>query len=174
LADLAQIAHPQKQVEWLGSRIAISKALTMKGLVYKGLQKDEFHKPHLINLAQGVSLTHTHGYAAAVVSTQHEVGIDLENISEKIRKVAHKFLAPNEAQHAQDDLGKMAVYWSAKEALYKIYGKRGLFFATELLIEPFELSSNFITKGRILTQDFDQTYRIQVHIFDNCVLTVAY
>jgi phosphopantetheinyl transferase len=44
-----------------------------------------------------------------------------------------------EAIHPGEKIEKLILYWSAKEALYKLYGKGEIAFTTQLLIEPFTL-----------------------------------
>jgi hypothetical protein len=58
-------------------------------------------------------------------------------------------LSPTELQDAGNNLTKHCVYWCAKEALYKIDGKKGLHFSNQLNIEPFELQEAGGLKGII-------------------------
>ncbi|MBD2754539.1 4'-phosphopantetheinyl transferase family protein [Spirosoma validum] len=135
--DLATITHPAQRIEWLACRIAIRQLVEAEGMVYSGLQKDEFGKPHLINSPWHVSLSHTIGWAAAVLHRSRPVGIDIEPIRDQFRRVVPRVLSDSEIAHAAGDPNRLAVYWCAKEALYKLYGKRQLTFREHLHIEPF-------------------------------------
>ncbi len=140
-ADLAEgegISHPQKRLEFLASRVLMQTMAEAAGLRYDGLVKDTFGKPSLANHPDWqLSLTHSRRHAAAVLHPSQAVGIDLEAPSEALRRVAHRILSPTELAHAGGDLRRLAVYWTAKEALYKLHGRRGLFFSTQLSVEPF-------------------------------------
>lgn len=135
--DLAGISHPMQRVEWLACRGAIRQLVEEQGLVYRGLYKDEFGKPHLIGAPWHISLSHTSGWAAAVLHRTRPVGIDIEPIRDQFRRVVPRVLSEAEIAHAAGEPSRLAVYWCAKEALYKLYGKRQLSFRDHLHVEPF-------------------------------------
>lgn len=136
--DLATISHPVQRIEWLACRVAIRQLVEAQGGRYWGLQKDEFGKPHLIDSTWHISLSHTAGWAAAVLHQSRPVGVDIEPIRDQFRRVVPRVLSDSEIAHAAGDLNRLAVYWCAKEALYKLYGKRQLTFRDHLHIEPFD------------------------------------
>ncbi|WP_026260562.1 4'-phosphopantetheinyl transferase family protein [Spirosoma luteum] len=135
--ELAMITHPAQRVEWLACRVAIRKLIVEQGARYQGLQKDEFGKPFLIDSHWHISLSHTSGWAAAILHKSRPVGIDIEPIREQFRRVVPRVLSANEITHAANDPHRLAIYWCAKEALYKLYGKRQLTFREHLHVEPF-------------------------------------
>ena len=135
--DLAGISHPSQRIEWLACRVAIRQLVEAQGMSYKGLRKDEFGKPHLIDSPWHISLSHTSGWAAAVLHRSRPVGIDIEPIREQFKRVVPRVLSESEINHAAGDPNRLAVYWCAKEALYKLYGKRQLTFREHLQVEPF-------------------------------------
>ncbi|AUD03205.1 4'-phosphopantetheinyl transferase family protein [Spirosoma pollinicola] len=135
--DLAGISHPSQRIEWLACRVAIRQLVEAQGMSYKGLRKDEFGKPHLIDSPWHISLSHTSGWAAAVLHRSRPVGIDIEPIREQFKRVVPRVLSESEINHAAGDPNRLAVYWCAKEALYKLYGKRQLTFREHLHVEPF-------------------------------------
>jgi len=71
------------------------------------------------------------------------VGIDLEVPTDKFQKLYQRFLNKKEQELLFDpnDLRKVQLAWSAKEALYKIIGIEAVNFDKQLEIKPFELSS---------------------------------
>lgn len=136
-AELATVSHPMQRIEWLACRVAIRQLVEAQGASYRGLQKDEFGKPHLIDSPWHISLSHTTGWAAAVLHRSRPVGIDIEPIRDQFRRVVPRVLSESEIAHAAGDPNRLAVYWCAKEALYKRYGKRQLTFREHLHVEPF-------------------------------------
>ena len=140
--DLSGISHPAQRVEWLACRAAIRELAEMRGLSYAGLQKDAFGKPHLVNSPWSISLSHTGGWAAAVLHRSRPVGIDIEPIRDQFRRVVPRVLSADELAYANGDAGRLAVYWCAKEALYKLSGKRNLTFREHLHVEPFADGAN--------------------------------
>jgi 4'-phosphopantetheinyl transferase len=145
----SEIISVQKKKEWLAGRTLIKTLVEKSELEYHGLRKDEFGKPFLINHSHSISLTHSFPYVAAQIDTQQSVGIDLEQPKEKLLKIAHRVMADYELADAGQDITKHCVYWCAKEALYKVYGRRGLIFSNHLTIEPFILQDSGNLKGRI-------------------------
>jgi phosphopantetheinyl transferase len=150
-----EIISEQKKLEWLAGRTLIKTLVEQSGLEYHGLRKDEFGKPFLKNHPNPISLTHSFPYVAAQIDIRQSVGIDLEQPKDKLLKIAHRVMADYELADAGQDIVKHCVYWCAKEALYKVYGKRGLIFSNHLNIEPFKLQSFGKLKGRIEGQGND-------------------
>ena len=137
LEELDTIRHPAQRVEWVACRVAVQQLTQELGLDYVGLKKDKYGKPHLINAPWHISLSHTTGWAAAIIHKSRPVGIDVEPIREQFKRVVPRVLSESEIAHAARDIGRLAIYWCAKEALYKLYGKRELTFREHLYVEPF-------------------------------------
>lgn len=171
-AEARALLHPQKRLEFAASRALLRYLTGLAGLPYDGLSKDDFGKPTLRGHAWHLSLTHDGRYAAAVMHPSHPVGIDLETPRETLRRVAPRVLSPTELAHADNDLHRLAVYWTAKEALYKLYGKRGLFFSTQLHVAPFGRGDDVVT-GAIQTEGLEQTCRITMRRVGDAFLAVA-
>ena len=171
-AELAGISHTQKQIEFFCSRLTIKHLADKLDIQYLGIKKDEFGKPYLVGSDWQFSLTHTAEYVAAVMHKCLPLGIDMERPSEKLLKIAHKFLSETERTDADSDLEKLCIYWSAKEALYKLYGKRKVIFIDNLLIRPFGKHQQVIN-GRLKINDIDQSYQIIVEKIDKYYLVTV-
>ncbi len=152
-ADIdSSIIHTQKKLEWLAGRALLKELVFQSGFEYKGTTKDEFGKPHLLEHALFISLSHSYPYVAAQIDSNQPVGIDLEQPKPKLLNIAHRVLSPEELAHAGMDITKHCVYWCAKEAMYKLYGKRGLHFSSDLLVDNFTLANSGNLKGTIIAQ----------------------
>ncbi|MGA0559219.1 4'-phosphopantetheinyl transferase family protein [Larkinella sp. VNQ87] len=160
--ELLEITHPAQRVEWLACRAAI-QALVQPYWPYAGLYKDEYGKPHLIGLDAQVSISHTAGWAAAVLHHSKAVGIDIEPFRDQFVRVVPRVLSEDETRHAAGDLRRLAVYWCAKEALYKLYGKRQLTFREHLHIEPFADGAGLLTGHVRLPDDVRE---LTIHYFE--------
>ena len=171
-AELASIHHPQKQIEFFCSRLTIKFLANFLGIKYLGIKKDEFGKPYLVGSTWQMSLTHTSNYVAAIMHPTKALGIDMEKPSEKLFRIAPKFLLASEIMAANDDLEKLCIYWSAKEALYKLYGKRKVIFHENLYIFPFQKDDSTII-GRLQINDIDKEYTIFVENIAGYKLVVA-
>jgi 4'-phosphopantetheinyl transferase len=171
-AELASIQHPQKQIEFFCSRLVIKHLANSLGIKYLGIKKDENGKPYLLGCEWQMSITHTSNYVAAVMHQTQTLGMDMEKPSEKIRRITHKFLSESEIIEADDDLEKLCIYWSAKEALYKLYGKRKVFFIENLHVFSFQKAAKQIT-GRLQINEIDEEYSIFIERIDGYILVVA-
>ena len=173
LATCSNATHPMKQLEWLASRTCVKHTVELLKHTYQGIEKDEHNNPYLSENQGFVSLSHTNEYAVAVVSLEEEVGIDIEKISDKLSRVAHRFLSESECLHAGDDLLKLCIYWCAKESLYKWYGKKNLSFKDNIYIEPFE-NTPTIVKGEIFIDEVLKTeHQLEVFYVEDYVITVT-
>ena len=174
LANVSNATHPVKQLEWLASRTCVKYSVEALHHSYSGIAKDQHNNPYFIDNQGFVSLSHTNEYAVAVVSFEEEVGIDIEKISDKLSRVAHKFLSPPERLHAGDDLFKMCVYWCAKESLYKWYGKKNLSFKENIYIEIFEEKPSTL-QGEIFVDGVLKTeHQLAVFYVEDFVITVVF
>jgi 4'-phosphopantetheinyl transferase len=161
----SSIVSYTKRLEWLAGRALIKSLVEQCGLEFYGIIKDEFGKPFLKGYSHPISLSHSYPYVAAQIDTKVEVGIDLEQPKSKLLNVANRVLSATEFQDAGNDVVKHCIYWCAKEAMYKSYGKRGLHFADHLLISPFELKRNGDLAGRIIAhgtqRELELAYSVQ-------------
>ncbi len=173
LEDLDAIRHPIQRIEWLACRVAIRQLTEAQGLPYRGLQKDEFGKPHLIGAPWHISLSHTSGWAAAVLHRSRPVGIDIEPVREQFKRVVPRVLSEDEIAHAAGDLNRLAVYWCAKESLYKLYGKRELTFREHLHIEPFADEAESLI-GHVRLPDHEEQLILKCLRIGPGLLTVAF
>lgn len=171
-AELASISHPQKQVEFFCSRLVIKYLANSLGIKYLGIKKDEHGKPYLVGSNWQMSITHTSNYVAAVMHPSEALGMDMEKPSEKLQRIAHKFLSESERIQAEGDIEKLCIYWSAKEALYKLYGKRKVIFNENLYVFPFQKEQKKII-GILKINELDKKYSIYIEKIDGYILVVC-
>lgn len=135
--------------------------------------KTESGKPHLHPPLGNISITHTAHYAAIMYSKKMEVGVDLETINDKVLRIASKFMEDAEIEAIPDaeKVRKLILYWSAKEALYKLHAKGGLEFRTQLLIQPFCLQNKGMLVAEVNADVQWKNLEVHYEFFDNQVLT---
>ena len=172
--DLDSITHPQKIREWLASRLLIKTLAEQFGIFYEGTHKDEHGKAFLVNNNSHISITHTFDYVAAVINLSSPVGIDMERIDEKLRRTAKKYLSESEYFQAGNHLSSLCTYWCAKEALYKLYGKKKISFKDSICIKPFSGEQDQI-QGILTDSDEEIKVYSPIHLrwFDDYCLAIA-
>ncbi|ADQ18849.1 4'-phosphopantetheinyl transferase [Leadbetterella byssophila DSM 17132] len=152
------IPVPAKQKEFLAGKYVIERACLLLGIPYEGLEKDEYGKPYLRGKPCEISLTHTEDYVAVAFSENGAIGIDLEKSRDQIMRIFPRLFSQLEVETVNGDLEEATVYWSAKEAMYKLYGKRSVDFRAHLMLRK----ENGNLQGEIHIKDFH--YPCQFHI----------
>lgn len=138
---LASLNKGKRTSHWLATRVLLRHLLRTSD--YISCPSDEHGKPYLPDHPYKISLTHSFDYAGIMMSTQGECGIDLERIADKIRRIQHKFMKPEELAFIPEEGGlkhveQLYACWCAKEAVYKLQGKKGVSFFRDMHILPFE------------------------------------
>ena len=72
-----------------------------------------------------ISISHTKGYAAVILSKDKNVAIDIEHISPRVCKIADRFVRTDEDASTLESL---LLHWSAKETIYKYFSESVLHF----------------------------------------------
>lgn len=169
--EFSTIRHEEKKKEYLAGRLTVKAILANMNKVFNGIQKDEYGKPHLIRCDHHISLSHSFPYAAAIVHSENTVGIDIERPQPKLKAIAPKFLSQNELAEAADDKKKLCIYWSAKEVLYKIYGRKQMSLCNEIKVDPFSAEGEEGTlRGSIIMPEHTRTYNLKYVNFNGYII----
>ena len=164
------IENESKKLQWYATRHLINQLIGHPVMV----ENNSLGKPHILNNDTHLSISHTPEFAAAIISKNKYIGIDLELVNPKVEKIKHKFLTTQEITAINEDekIEKLILYWSAKEALYKLHAQGGIDFKTQLVIQPFELQLSGELNADILATDLHlKNLKIQYQFFKDHVLT---
>lgn len=134
---LESIRNQNRKAQWLGCRMALSHLMNTSRI---GIRYNGQGKPLLSSGAANISFSHTGSYAAAILSSTAKVGIDLEQVRAKIGRVAERFLTGEENSRASGGERQqiLTLFWTVKEALYKIFGDPGTDIQHDICIESFD------------------------------------
>lgn len=130
-------------------------------------------KPYLENLVTNISITHTEKYVAVILHDEEDVGIDLESMDRDFSAVEKKALSEDEIDDLEDDRRneQLAIYWCAKEAIFKRVSAYRVSFSEQIEVERFrpkgegELDATFIHKD-----GYEEDFELEYITFDNHVL----
>jgi 4'-phosphopantetheinyl transferase EntD len=164
------VTNAQKRLEWLAGRVLVKEALQTLRLPYRGIVKDAFGKPFPAGYDYQLSLSHSFPYAAVLLDAHQSVGIDLEQPKEKLLRIAPRMFHPTERADAGTDLIKLCIYWCAKEALIKVYGKKDLTFAKSLLVAPFSRKTEGEIVGSIIVDNEERVIPLYYTVTPDFVL----
>ena len=127
---------PKRQREWVSVRLLLHRL----GISPAAVAYLPSGRPYLKGHAEAVSISHTQGYAAVLLSPTGPVGVDIERVSRRVHHVVDRFMDPADlpAGVEGDALTRhLLVHWSAREALFKCLDREGVDFRVHLHLAPF-------------------------------------
>ena len=104
-----------------------------------------------------VSISHTKGYAALILLKKSEVAVDIEYMSDRVERIASKFLRKDERA---DSLDAKLVHWCAKETVFKLFSEENLLFE-DMRVKPFDTMADWacdvenLKSGKTARVDFE-------------------
>lgn len=175
LSYLLRIKHPKKRLEHLAGRAAAKCLIRLHGMKQPTIINNHAGRPQVLNHDIEISISHSNKYAAAIVSNECKVGIDIQLIEEKLRVVAPRILSYSELKCAKSSLEHLSVYWGAKEALYKLTQKEGIDLSEHLAVKDFDYQGkgNFIggivlanheAEHKLFYTQFNQEYMVVLNL----------
>lgn len=165
-----QYKNEGRKKEFLSVRVLLHEMLLMAGCAEVQIAKmgevqhNEAGKPLL--KGYHISISHTKGFAALIISKNKEVAVDIEYFGDRVKRIAPKFLRKDEKAV---DLDSLLVHWCSKETVYKLFSDEKLQFQ-EMRIKPFDIMvdwncevENLKSKKKVvvdfeLTMEFVLTY----------------
>ena len=131
-------------------------------------------KPYIENSVTNISITHTEKYVAVILNDNDDVGIDIESLARDFSSVEKKALSEDEIDDLEDDEkrnGQLAIYWCAKEAIYKMLGQYDVNFAEQIEVEKFRPKKDGELEATFEDEDgYEEEFDLEYIIFDNHVL----
>ncbi len=130
-------------------------------------------KPYIENNATNISITHTEKYVAVILNDLDDVGIDCESLDRDFSAVEKKALSEDEIEDLDDDHRneQLAIYWCAKEAVYKKMSQYKVDFAEQIEIDAFRLKGEGELEATFINKDgFEEEFDLEYMTFDRHVL----
>ena len=131
------------------------------------LLHDESGCPYLSN-GMNIGISHTKGFASVIVSPGRKVAVDVEYMSDRVRKVAARMLRTDESA---DTLLGLLLHWCVKETLYKLYSDEHLALKDMQVLSVEGDNTRGIVKAKNVKRS--ETLDVFYRVFDNKVLTYA-
>lgn len=168
------MGNERRQKEWLATRILLYALLPVDlkplPLVYDDNGKPELATSELIAATTSItplpalSISHCAGWVVVAFHPHKPIGIDIEQINNRVLRIKERFLSPEELEridHNKDNetdndnnhedrvnfaavgrlfwgqAGRLTLAWSIKEAVYKWYGKGEVDFRRDIEVLGF-------------------------------------
>ena len=169
-AYVEQLANGKRHLHWLSTRVLLRTMLDTNE--YIDCKIDSHGKPYLVNLPYHISLSHSFDYAAVMISKSRPVGIDIEQIKQKVERIAPKFLTPAERStiSADNKIEHLYVCWCAKEAVYKCYGQKEVSFLDNIALLPFQFATEGYVDVNLHKGNINQDYKVEYLQYEDYML----
>lgn len=169
LEELTFIKSEARRKEKLAERALLNEIFEEK--VYLGHHDNG--RPYLQNMAMEISISHSSDYVAIILHPDEDMGIDIEGLDRDFSAVEKKALSEEEIDDLSDRKRslQLAIYWCAKEAIFKRMSLNGVDFAEQIEIEKFnphdegELEATFFHKDGTEVE-----FELEYMTFDNHVM----
>lgn len=169
-----------KEIQNLGLKSAlrinqkISAGILLQHILKDNIELyyDEMGKPHLKNHKGFISISNTKEFVAVIYHPGYPVGIDIEYPSERIVKIAPKFLnlqEQNWINNSQIPLhNNCFIVWCVKESLFKMIGGGGIDFKDHIIVnEPNDNCGDV----QFLKQNQESVFKFYLITIDNLLVS---
>ena len=167
-ADLTKFTTEKRKKEWLATRILVETICGKDKIV----AYNDKGKPYLTDNSFHISISHTSNFVAVIAHASREVGIDIEQISDRICRLKERFLHKEDLLHINSvqETIHLLLYWSAKEVLFKMMNEENVDFTEHLRIFPFTPQTTGTFFGKEMRTKQQENYNFAYCIKDSFVL----
>ena len=140
---------------------------------------DSFGKPQI--KPQGcsikeveVSISHSHQFSAIVISDK-KVGLDVEQIREKVLRIAPRFMNVSHLENLTQEqkIKKATVVWGIKESIFKIKNEAGISFPNHIFEEDFDFQDKKAT-ATLKFNNIEETFQIAFDSVEDYIFVCAF
>lgn len=134
-AENLSYIHAEVRMKEKLTEYSLLHALTLRDDIK--IEHNAMGQPYIEDYS--ISMSHTRGWAAMILASEDfKVGVDIEYYSNRVNKVADRFIRKDEQN---DDLSHRLINWSAKETVYKMFSEEDLQYF-EMRLHAFHASSS--------------------------------
>lgn len=133
MEEISIIRNKNQRMQRLAVRALLNEVFEEK--MY--LNHHDNGKPYLENCVTNISITHTDKYVAIITHDEDDLGIDIESLDRDFSAVEKKVLSEDEIEDLEDDTRneQLAIYWCAKEAIFKRMSQNRVDLAEQIEVE---------------------------------------
>ncbi|WP_018109518.1 4'-phosphopantetheinyl transferase family protein [Bacteroides propionicifaciens] len=139
IVEALKLSSLSRRQEWLTVRVLLHELVgEIKEIAYTPVGK-----PYLVDGSYQISISHTKGYVAVIISPSSVVSIDIEAYGDRIKRVAHRVFHPDEFFYPLNEESTFyeLLIWSAKEVIVKTNKLSNINFREDLCVQPFVLGA---------------------------------
>jgi 4'-phosphopantetheinyl transferase len=141
-----------RKLQWMSSRLLL-KILSPHSEIFFSQEKGPVQTQN--NLF--VSISHTNYFSCATISQTSPVGIDIEEINDKAKRISKKFLHASELQIQKnfplEESSFCTLIWTIKESIFKKFHNLHLIFSEQIVLKSLKQNDNFFTAEVIVKSE---------------------
>ena len=172
-----EITHLHKRLQHLAARYILQ--ILYPDFPFELVELAESKKPLLSNGELHFSISHCADFAAAIISEDKSVGIDVELVTPKIESIKNKFLSEKELnliakkcnEFNTTDYEILTLCWSAKESIFKWDGKGNVDFKKNMVIDDLIFENPHGKIEAHFQKQMRTDLAIEFKFFENLCLT---
>lgn len=172
LESMQRFTAEHRRLEWLAVRVLLYTLLGEE----KEIAYYPSGKPYLADGSASISISHTKGYVAVLLGTRDkEVGIDIEQYGERVRRVAYKFMREDEeaSLFCGTEIWSLLLHWSAKETMFKCMNASDVDFREHMRVLPFSVGESGIFSAEEYRTAEKRKFAIHYYLSSDFVLTLS-
>jgi phosphopantetheinyl transferase len=181
--DLEKLQADKRKQEWLATRLLLQHLAGRDTC----LRYQKNGAPFLPDGKYYISISHTPGFAAVLLSNSPHPGIDIEYPSERAWRLREKYMNENEltfilslCHQKRSDENNIptseteiaTLCWCAKETAYKALGETEVDFSEHLCIEPFRPAKEGILILNERRTEQKRRFKINYRVTEDFILTI--
>ena len=132
-------------------------------------------QPYLEPFDKFVSVSHSFPYAVLAIS-EKKIGVDIEQVKDRIDKIKHKFLNPKEIDwlnRTESGIEHLTAIWCIKEALFKIHSSKQWSFKEFYVVDEFLLDQFSKIKCKVFDKDKEDKFLAHLEKIGNYYLAIT-
>lgn len=137
-AKYETMTSEKRRLQWLAVRALLP---LLNSSLSRPIGYDPLGKPAIDSPGDQISISHSGKLVAIQISADHFCGVDIQEYSNKMERLASKFI--NEDEWAfipkPQSLDYLNLIWTMKEAVFKHFGSN-LEFKRQIFVQPFDIA----------------------------------
>ncbi|MGQ8337691.1 4'-phosphopantetheinyl transferase family protein [Sunxiuqinia sp. A32] len=163
--DFEKIKNLKRKKEWLAVRMLLKHIdCSIIGIAYNEKRQPTITHPDY----NYISISHSGEIAGILVHKSFKVGLDIENLNRDFIRVENKYLSPQEKELTTEIQNGHALFWCAKEAVFKVAGIAGIHFAKQISMER---PTNKTVSAKLFLENTIKKYQLHFFEIDNQLVT---
>ena len=132
-------------------------------------------QPYLEPFDKFVSVSHSFPHAVLAIS-EKKIGVDIEQVKDRIDKIKLKFLHPKEIDwlgRVESGIEHLTAIWCIKEALFKIHSSKQWSFKEFYVVDEFLLDKFSKIKCKVFDRDKEDKFLAYLEKIENYYLAIT-